>query len=214
MTRNPLSLPLLLAVLLSLTTPLFAESTVAAVAAQDRAERLQALQVVDQIGPLVLSGLLSYALGGLQAEVKAGIAADLAIDCPWVAGHIRTELVTGLKSNPTLATAALDWLRVNTPEIIPRLPEQITPELLVALAAAAPQTLDSFLRWLAGQSPDLIAQVARRVSRNAGGAVVDLLARAAWKYPRLAARAFGFMVRNCPQLLPGVLRLLRPSPVG
>jgi hypothetical protein len=72
----------------------------------------------------------------------------------------------------------------------------------------APAKLDYFLAWLSAQSPRLIGEVAQKVIRSAGGSVLDLLLVVARKYPRVAARAVGFTARQCPNMLPRLMRLL------
>ena len=179
-------------------------------AVQDQSERLQALQSVQNATPAVLGGLLSYVLGGVTLDAKGSFAADLAIDCPWLAAHVRTELSGAVQANPSLAQAAVGWLKLNGPVGIAAAlaASQLTPQLLERLGLEAPQTLDQFLGWLAGQAPEVLGDVAQRVMRSAGRSVSDMLLVLARKYPRVAARSVGAVVRHCPALLPRLMRLL------
>jgi hypothetical protein len=182
----------------------------------DQSERLQALDAVEQAPPDVLGSVLSYVLGGATVDLKGSFAADIAIDCPLLSAHVRTELSGAIQGNPSLAQAAVKWLNLNGPAgIITSLAvSQITPELLQKLGQMAPAKLDDFLGWLAGQSPRLMGEVAQKVMRSAGGGVLDLLLVVARKYPRVAARAVGYTARQCPRLLPRLMRLLvRKGPV-
>lgn len=202
-----LSLPLTACLLAAGLVPAWAADEAAV---QDLSERSQALQAVQSAAPAVLGGLLSYVLGGATVEAKGSFAADIAIDCPWLAAHVRTELSGAVQAHPSLAQAAVGWLKLNGPVgIVATLAaSQLTPELLQRLGAEAPRTLDQFLAWLAGQSPELLGEVAQRTIAGAGRSVGDMLLVLARKYPRVAARAVGGVVRHCPALLPRLMRLL------
>ncbi len=183
----------------------------------DQGERLQALQAVQQATPDVLGAVLSYVLGGATVDVKGSFAADIAIDCPGLAAHVRTELSGAIQANPSLAKAAVSWLHLNGPAglITSLAVSQLTPELLQHLGQIAPEKLNQFLAWLAGEAPRTVGEVALKVMRSGGNSVLDGLLVLARKYPRLAARAVGATARQCPQLLPRLMRLLvRRGPVA
>lgn len=187
-----------------------ASASAEAATLQDQGERLQALQSVRNVAPAVLGGLLSYVLGGVTVEARGTFAADVALDCPWLAAQVRTELSGAVQAHPSLAQAAVSWLKLNGPVGIAAslAASQLTPELLQRLATDAPQTLDQFLAWLGGQAPEVLGEVAQEVMGSAGSTVTDMLLVLARKYPRVAARAVGAVVRHCPALLPRVMRLL------
>lgn len=183
----------------------------------DQSERLQALDAIMQTPPDVLGNVLSYVLGGAKVDLKGSFAADLAIDCPILSARVRTELSGAIQGNPSLAQAAVKWLNLNGPAglITSLAVSQITPELLQRLGQMAPGKLDEFLGWLAGQSPRVVGELAQKVMRSAGGSVLDLLLVVARKYPLIAARTVGYAARQCPQLLPRLMRLfVRRGPVS
>jgi hypothetical protein len=177
---------------------------------RDQSDRLQALQAVQSAAPAVLGGLLSYALRGVTVDARGRFAADLAIDCPGLAAHVRAELSGAVRANPGLALDSVNWLKQNgrTEAIAALAAPQLSPKLLQCLGAEAPQTLDQFLAWLAGRAPELLGEVAQRVMQASGGSVTDMLLVLARKYPRIAARLMGGVVRYCPALLPRLMRLL------
>ena len=183
----------------------------------DQSERLQALDAIMQTPPDVLGNVLSYVLGGAKVDLKGSFAADLAIDCPILSARVRTELSGAIQGNPSLAQAAVKWLNLNGPAglITSLAVSQITPDLLQRLGQMAPGKLDEFLGWLAGQSPRVVGELAQKVMRSAGGSVLDLLLVVARMYPLIAARAVGYAARQCPQLLPRLMRLfVRRGPVS
>lgn len=185
--------------------------------ALDHSERLQALASVQQAPPDALGAALSYVLGGATVDVTGNFVADLAIDCPGLAAHVRTELSGALQANPALAQAAVQWLHLNGPAgLVTSLAlSQLTPELLQKLAQSAPEKLSQFLGWLATETPRTLGEVAQKVMRSTGGGVLDMFLVVARKYPRVAARAVGVTARQCPRLLPRLMRLLvRRGPVA
>lgn len=179
-------------------------------AAQEQTERLQALQGLQTVAPSALGKLLAYALTPISIEAKTSFAVELAVDCPWLAGRVRSEVAGTLQANPTLAQTALAWLKLNGPAGLVKdlLLAQLTPELLQQLGAQAPATLDHFLAWLAQEAPEAVGEIAQKAIRGGGTSVTEMLLVVARKYPRQAARTVGAVGRYCPQVLPKVMRLL------
>jgi hypothetical protein len=198
-------------VILAGVAPLWADDAPPSV---DTLQRRLALQALDAAVPALVSALVPSILANYQIEAQGSVSADLAINCPYVAGHIKTNLVAAIRSDPGLACDVLTWLRNNLPAefAVPAQVTDITTDLLSRLAQATPQKLDQFLLWLAQRSPGTLGKVGQSVVRSAGDAVLDLALYVARTYPRQTARAVGYVTLHYPRMLPYVMRLLARKP--